>query len=753
MSVKIHYAESGDINLNTPLEPFYNALLPLLKMYGFTEEFPADMPSTDYKFEGYEFEFRIGEPPGTFNYRKIKEEPYAGYPAGRALVSDTLFHVETGEEMFICIGIDDISLRMDFEGEESEVTAIRDALNPVLAEYGFQSKKLEIKPSEGTRFKSSVKPPANPMLSTVDFDVLARKTMQSNGAMEDLHNLYGHAFALPQWHFIARGELPNVNPYVASNAEFAGGQHMVRAFTDTDRLLRFAQENKLTQADGGASDLSIPTDNIVDYLEGFIADGVHGVWFNSDTGSEGFFIPLQQLRPMREQLEKINWKNNTTDSPATPTESLSDPPETVASLSKLLEENAELNAGYDEENAFLSAIIGGSAEGMDMQSKEEKGVVISNLEEMFDSVRREYDMSPRLFEFFIELCLEKRKFIIPVLAFALGMQDEDKVRRLEQDEELNKELARWITIKLTPGAALSLPPVDERADQPPDEDKVERCSLCGELPDNLTVNTGREERFPAAFDELAIVGGFATPELRRCPECGTYFHWIDEPQFYGSGNCDEEKSIRLSTRASRLLDYLFSPDPQDLGALGVIAADFEAIPLDILLKPLWSHIHTSPEILAPFVPILVQLLGKPRNAWAIEVLSAYAKTPERAEEILEASLPMGDVERAYKHYTALLHDRIRILANNGSRALDKDEEGSKRFIALIRDHLRMVEKEASRSMNEDERGSERLKALIRDGLTIVEKEASRTMNEDERCSRRFIALIHDCLTIAEKQES
>jgi len=144
------------------------------------------------------------------------------------------------------------------------------------------------------------------MTNEVDFDELSRKAMQSNGAMQDLNNLYGHAFALPVWHFIARGEFPDVNPYIASNAEFAGGQQMVRAFTDTDRLLRFAKENNLTDADGGAANLSIPTEKIVEYLEQFITDGVHGIWFNSDTESDGFFVPLKQLRPIKEHLERLN---------------------------------------------------------------------------------------------------------------------------------------------------------------------------------------------------------------------------------------------------------------------------------------------------------------------------------------------------------------------------------------------------------------------------------------------------------------
>jgi hypothetical protein len=147
------------------------------------------------------------------------------------------------------------------------------------------------------------------MTDNTDFDALTLKAMKSKGAMDDFNNLYGAAFALEKWNFIARGELPNVTPYVAANADYAGGQQMVRAFTDTDRLQRFARENNLTGAGGAALILSIPTAGIIDYLEQFIAYGVHGIWFNSDTGSEGFFVPLRQLRPIREHLAKINWPN------------------------------------------------------------------------------------------------------------------------------------------------------------------------------------------------------------------------------------------------------------------------------------------------------------------------------------------------------------------------------------------------------------------------------------------------------------
>lgn len=149
------------------------------------------------------------------------------------------------------------------------------------------------------------------------------------------------------------------------------------------------------------------------------------------------------------------------------------------------------------------------------------------------------------------------------------------------------------------------------------EIQAESCPLCGELPDDLTVNTGREQRFPAAFDKLTPVGitspgqgQWVGSQFRRCPECGRYFDWGDYPQVYGSGNCDEERLIRLPARTSRLLDNLFTHDPQAPADLGDVGEYFEALPLNLLLRALRSRVGTVPEIVRPFVPDLVPLLGK-----------------------------------------------------------------------------------------------------------------------------------------------
>lgn len=171
-----------------------------------------------------------------------------------------------------------------------------------LQDKGLLSENEAISP-ENKAIADSSEEPFKESESDFDFDALAKKAMETN-AMEDLNELFGAAFALEKWSFISRGELPNVYPYIASNPAAADNQPMIRAFTDTDRLLRFARENNLTETDGSAKMLTIPTENIVSYLEGFIAHGAHGVWFNSDSQSSDFFIPINQLQPIRDHLAK-----------------------------------------------------------------------------------------------------------------------------------------------------------------------------------------------------------------------------------------------------------------------------------------------------------------------------------------------------------------------------------------------------------------------------------------------------------------
>jgi hypothetical protein len=141
---------------------------------------------------------------------------------------------------------------------------------------------------------------------TVDFDALARDAEAEGNPEKHLHALARAIFSLSHWHFIARGEASRPNPFIASHAGTAGGIPMVRAFTDTTRLGRFAEEHGLVE-ERGIRVMSVPLSegDVVAWLEHYIPLGAEGLWFNSDAESHGFFFPLRALRGIRDAAHGV----------------------------------------------------------------------------------------------------------------------------------------------------------------------------------------------------------------------------------------------------------------------------------------------------------------------------------------------------------------------------------------------------------------------------------------------------------------
>jgi hypothetical protein len=182
------------------------------------------------------------------------------------------------------------------------------------------------------------------------------------------------------------------------------------------------------------------------------------------------------------------------------------------------------------------------------------------------------------------------------------------------------------------------------------EIQSETCSLCGELPDKLTVNTGREGEFPAAFHKLIPVdtqftGQGQFSQFRSCPDCNAYFVWEEYPQMYGSGNNAEECLTRFSAKASLLLNNLFASEPKALLDPADVGEYFEAITLYLLLEMLQSRVSEAPDIVTPFVPKLVRLLGKFGDSWVNHPLTSLLKN-YAAGSLKQAA----DVEAAQAQY-------------------------------------------------------------------------------------------------------
>lgn len=101
------------------------------------------------------------------------------------------------------------------------------------------------------------------------------------------------------------------------------------------------------------------------------------------------------------------------------------------------------------------------------------------------------------------------------------------------------------------------------------EDQTANCPLCGELPDETVVRTGRDQPFPAAFNKLIHVSGEFTSwgdSLLdyRCPDCGAKFVCELHNSLTGSGVNDEAVIMRASVKAAR--DQVSSPSEDPAAA-------------------------------------------------------------------------------------------------------------------------------------------------------------------------------------------
>lgn len=135
------------------------------------------------------------------------------------------------------------------------------------------------------------------------------------------------------------------------------------------------------------------------------------------------------------------------------------------------------------------------------------------------------------------------------------------------------------------------------------------CSVCGSLPEELTVNYGREERYPEAYYKLIGVGATAA-SYRLCPECKTYFFCVDEPQEYGSGNNASETITRFSAEQSRYLETLLNATEFYNPNAGEAEQVLNSIPRHQLIFALYGLPQRSPKAFEQFIIAIVKELSK-----------------------------------------------------------------------------------------------------------------------------------------------
>jgi hypothetical protein len=333
------------------------------------------------------------------------------------------------------------------------------------------------------------------------------------------------------------------------------------------------------------------------------ADDIVEVLINLDTGTCDYV----SLIPVLEEIARVEWfyyfDDNGAGGSAHP---VTGDRTNLKSWALKAIDNIRENELFDSTTAIHSALKSNNTE------------LVKNTLEQLKAEKRSTDKS-------LIPILEKiaRKDVYKKYSYMLGF---------ETDCQLG-DLARAVVQMITHDPASA-----DTSDKPTSTPKEEpgKCSVCISLPDDLTVNTGREEYFPSAFNQLVGMDDDRRAEFRCCPGCRTYFKWFDMTQMYGSGNNDEERLVRLSPEKSRLLDKLFTAGLSYRPTSIEIEEYAGSLPLDLLVPALSFQLHRNQELVRSFVPRLIALLGKNNDDSLWSLLNGYANSRERAEEILDA---------------------------------------------------------------------------------------------------------------------
>lgn len=522
------YEEFGEIKWETPLEAFYEAMLPQFENYGLTAKFPADKPSLAESISGIEHDGLIGDAPNAVRYLKYQESPYRNGAFELTLESETLVHKKTGNKLAFKIFISDyisglkhengnFSFILKFRGEKSEVESLRKSIAPVLEKYNFQShevKKAQII-TDNLEEKSNKNSNSELMTNNVNFDELAQKAFAPTAGESDFENLFAAVFSLDAWYFIADEAFEYKMPYCAIFPDYFGEEIALTVFTDAERARKYIAEKGIKfgasaenpNAPNTPEDLilRISTTGILDFFDRLAPLKVTKIFFNPNKDSHGFHHDLKMMRPIYAHLENKNLlaKPSAENNPS--------------NLDKLIEENADVIADFERVNEMFSSMIAGSAAAMEDVSEEGREQIISNTADMFESVRVQQNMSPKLFRVYIETCLEKRKFLMPTLAFAYFQQKESGIKKLEHDEELADELAKWFIKKAVPNADLLMnespqnPNVQPEKDFSADENAGKKSAENGVDFDELSRKIQRVNPLMEDMDAL-FSAAFALPE-------------------------------------------------------------------------------------------------------------------------------------------------------------------------------------------------------------------------------------------------
>jgi hypothetical protein len=162
------------------------------------------------------------------------------------------------------------------------------------------------------------------------------------------------------------------------------------------------------------------------------------------------------------------------------------------------------------------------------------------------------------------------------------------------------------------------------------------CATCGSLPQSYVAQTGYGDHLPAAAHALQRIElADMRRELRRCPTCGDLFDWEDMPQFFGSGNLDEERLDRLRPLPAELAQALLALDFTERTPDDLVFDAAKELP-DGLFHAILSYLCYHKPGFEPLVPPLIDLLVISNDQSVVSLLRGWSgKKIERLDPIVD----------------------------------------------------------------------------------------------------------------------
>jgi hypothetical protein len=153
------------------------------------------------------------------------------------------------------------------------------------------------------------------------------------------------------------------------------------------------------------------------------------------------------------------------------------------------------------------------------------------------------------------------------------------------------------------------------------------CSICSQIPDVVTANTGRDHYLPETTSALKpLAWGTSTSEdIWRCPQCDNLYTYESEQAFTGSGNTDADVLTRLTPEQARVVRAVGFAGKVPLDQLAQEEEAFFALP-GLAVSVVLNHAYQqNREVVRRFIPRLVGEMARTSSFQYRDILIGLGK--------------------------------------------------------------------------------------------------------------------------------